>query len=326
MLGNPTARAAEQPQRIPPVKSIYQSQADAPGAPPSPMQIAGPPLGAAQPVAAQATAMTQWAWSAAQKGMLYSAKDELVQALALVAQAADVQQGGNTRTAALGAGLTALKEARDYSPLPGHGAARHSVADIARTHRTALLKQAGDLPPVVAQQQYYNFAQQQLALAVAGEPAGSQTLCALGKIQMAMASQTTDPESLDGPQALVFFQAALAVDARNYLAANELGVLLARYGQLADARRALLHSVSIQPHAEGWQNLAIVHQRLGETELARLAENERQLLMQGQAAGQLSDAKLIEWVDPKTFAARSDKDAGWPSPTAAHPPQASHHR
>ena len=274
-----------------------------------PQAAQAPPSAAAltamQPVADQARALTQRAYAKAQKGMLFAARNELIQSLRLVAQALDVQQGTSTHTAALAAGLAALKEAEDFNSHPGRAAEAIDVAAIARGHRTPVLQQAGGISPVVAQQQYYNFAQQQLAWAVSGEPAASQTLFTLGKLQQALAGEQSDQQSLHAPRAMVLFQAALATDSRNHLAANELGVLLARFGQLHDARRALLHSVSIQPHAEGWHNLAIIHQRLGEGELARLAENERQLLVQNASPGPAVGGQRVEWVDPKAFAAQS---------------------
>jgi tetratricopeptide (TPR) repeat protein len=272
-----------------------------------------------QPVSEQATAMSRRAYEMAQRGMLFAARQELVQALQLVAQAHDMHDRSGSHAAALAAALTALKEADDFAQAPGRGGPT-DVATIARGHRTSLVQGARDLPPVVAQQQYFNFAQQQLAAAAGREPAASQALYTLGKIQMALASQSSQWQSLDGPRALIYFQAALAVDERNYLAANELGVLLARYGQWAEARRALLHSVTTRPHAEGWHNLAVVHRRLGETDLARLADNERQLLAQNPAAAGSSATQLIRWVDPQTFAARGSHQQDWPEPAAARSP------
>jgi len=289
---------------------------------PQPPAVAAQPAhspDAMQPVAEQAAAMSRRAYTMAQKGMLFAAKNELVQSLGLVAQALDVQQATGTHAAALAAGLTALAEADDFSPQSGRDAAL-DVAVVARGHRTLILRESRELSPVVAQQQYFSFAQQQLAFSVGGVPAASHTLFTLGKIQMALAGQAAQSQSLHGPRAMVFYQAALSVDSHNYLAANELGVLLARYGQLHDARRALLHSVSTRPHVEGWHNLAIVHERLGEAELARLAENERQLLAGQPAAAKTSAEKLIEWVDPQTFAAHGGREPGWPQPTAAKKP------
>src|SRR5207248_11234892 len=134
------------------------------------------------------------------------------------------------------------------------------------------------MPPVVAQQQYLGLAQAQLALAAGGQQVSSQTLYRLGKLQAAMALHDADSQGLHGPQAMVFYQAALTADGANYLAANELGVLLARYGQLAEARQLLLHCVVVHPQVESWHNLAVVHRRLGEDDLASRADHEQQLL------------------------------------------------
>ncbi len=280
--------------------------------------VAAPPRTAAmQTVSDQASAMSRRAYGMAQKGMLFSAKQELVQALQLVAQARDVQSRTTLYSQALSTGLTALKEAEDFSSSSSRGGPI-DVATVARGHRTTILKSGADLPPVVAQQQYFAYSQQQLALASGNEPGASQTLYTLGKIHSAMSAEGSAAQALDGPRAMVFYQAALAVDARNYLAANELGVLLARYGQLDEARRALIHSVSTRPHAQGWQNLAVVHRRLGETELAKLAENERELIARNPTAATRAGAdQFIEWVDPTTFASRGTHQQDWPAPTAA---------
>ncbi len=240
----------------------------------------------------------------AHKGMLFAAKEELVQALQLLAQARDAEVATSWHSKALSAGLTALKEADDFSSEASGAAVGLRTAEIARGHRTTILQIEGDISPVVARQYYLSYAQQQLTLAVAGQPAASQTLYMLGKVQMALAGPARQAQALHGPRAMVCYQAALAVDPRNYQAANELGVLLAQCDQLAEAKRALLHSVTIQPHIEGWHNLAAVHRGLGETALADLAENERQkLASQSQRTTAAGDEKLVTWVDPRTFAA-----------------------
>jgi tetratricopeptide (TPR) repeat protein len=305
--GAPVATSIYGPELAPATTSLHQIA-----------PVAAPPRPAAmQPVSEQAAAMSRRAYGMAQKGMLFSAKQELVQALQLVAQARDVQAGATIHSQALATGLTALKEAEDFSPSSSRGGLI-DVASVARGHRTTILKSGTDLPPVVAQQQYFAYAQQQLALASGNEPGASHALYSLGKIHSAMSAEGSAAQSLDGPRAMVFYQSALAVDSRNYLAANELGVLLARYGQLQEARQALVHSVSTRPHAQGWQNLAVVHRRLGETELARLAENERELIAKNPAAAPRAGAdQIIEWVDPQIFAARGTHQQDWPAPAAA---------
>src|SRR5947209_6576071 len=124
-----------------------------------------------------------------------------------------------------------------------------------------------------------------------------------------MSAHDPDPLGLHAPQSIVFHQAALAADGGNWLAANELGVLYARYGQLAEARQLLVHSITVHPHVEGWHNLAVVHHRLGETDLAQRAESQRQLLAQQSAKSADGAGDTVRWVDPKTFAAGVNQDA-----------------
>ena len=261
------------------------------------------------PVSQRALEISNHAYGLAQRGMLYAARAELIQSLQLVAQALDVQRGTSAHASALASGLQALEEAQDFAPAPGRHAPLN-VAEITRAHQTPVLKEAEDLSPVIAQQQYLAYAQSQLALATGNEAVASLTLFRLGKLQMAMAQHDADPQMLHGPQAMVFYQAALAADDRNYLAANELGVLMARYGQLQEARRLLVHSVSIQPHVEAWHNLSVVHQRLGETDLATRAAHERELLAQRSPSTSLASGN-VQWVDAKTFAANSGGEVPW---------------
>jgi predicted Zn-dependent protease len=167
-------------------------------------------------------------------------------------------------------------------------------------------------------QQYYGYAQQQYAIAAAGTPAGSRALYGLGKVHMTLARESSDDRSHQTPKAMAFFQAAMQADQRNHLAANELGVLLAQYGQLAEARRVLVHSVSMQSHAEGWQNLAVVHSRLGEQDLARKANYERELLL-ARSSGQPAGDKPVTWVAPREFNALGGPDAMAAAPAYAQP-------
>ena len=117
----------------------------------------------------------------------------------------------------------------------------------------------------------------------------------------------------------MFQRAALSVDRRNYPAANELGVLLARYGQWAEARQVLLHSISLAPSATNWHNLAVVHGKLNETDLALRAEHESKLAA-GQAAptGSSSGGRAVRWVSPRAFAGgRPVETRESPAPVAA---------
>jgi tetratricopeptide (TPR) repeat protein len=323
---NPQAGLAGPPSaESSPAPSVYPSAPEpapvAAGAYPAMPAPRDPAL--MQPVAERAAHLSDRGFAMAHKGMLYAARAELIQALQLVAQALDVQTGTAVHAAALANGLTALEEAGDFRAPPGQAASVIDVGQVALGHRTPLLKDhpdAASLSPVVAQQQYLAYSQAQLALAVGNERVASHTLYRLGKLEAALAAHDDTPQALHGPQAMVFHQAALSVDGANYLAANELGVLLARYGQLAEARKLLVHSVSVRPQVETWHNLAVVHRRLGEEDLAKKADYERSLLAKqaGPSAGRT--AKLVRWVDPGAFAAATTAgDVSWPDRVAPKP-------
>jgi tetratricopeptide (TPR) repeat protein len=260
-------------------------------------------------VARQAERQVRRGYNLAARGALYSARSQFIQALRTIAQALDVQAGGRRHSEALGAGLTALEEAEDFVPRGSNVEADLDVGVMVRGHRTPVLKdaEAVELVAVLAQQRYYTYAQEQLAIAAGREEAGSMALFGLGKTYGTLAAQQSPQVVAPEPKAMVFHQAALTVDGGNYLAANELAVLIARYGRYEAARELLRHSVAIAPQSAIWQNLAIVHRRLGETEFAVSAEKQAAEAARREAiaAAQPSSAAPgdLQWVDPATFAA-----------------------
>lgn len=297
----------------------------------SPVRTA-PPLAvspspdALRAVVEQAAQISDRGYAMALRGMLFAGSLELIKSLELVAQSLDVRDGNGRHTAALAFGLTALDEARDFvsSPLqPGV----INVAQIVSTHKTPVLKRASGsaasggpvaISPVIAQQQYYGFAQAQLAQAAGGMPVSSQTLYRLGRIRTAMSVRDASPQAFHLAQSLVYHQAALWADSANAQAANELGVLYARLGQLAESRQMLVHSVSVSPQRASWHNLAEIHHRLGEEDLAKRAEYERdQLAARAGTAAVASERDSIRWVDARSFAQSGRSDLTWPQPPPA---------
>lgn len=163
---------------------------------------------------------------------------------------------------------------------------------------------------MTAIQRYFQFAQQRLADACGNQTIASRALFAWGKVEMAENKKTGGDHPLNEPKAMALYQASLMVDARNQRAANELGVALAQYGQLADARDVLVHSVLTSPTRESWQNLAAVHQRLGEHELAKRARYESELI--ARRTPQVAAADMsVQWVSPHEFV------TGQPAPQTA---------
>ena len=151
-------------------------------------------------------------------------------------------------------------------------------------------------------QVYFDFARDELQRAAATSPVASQALAGLGKSY----TVTTEKNQtrLAPAKAMVFHQAAVAADSADHLAANELGVLLAKHGQWEPAKQFFLQSLRTQADASTWQNLAAVHLQLGERDLAQLAEQERQLLLGKPASDPIASANgkpTVQWVDPKAF-------------------------
>jgi Tfp pilus assembly protein PilF len=117
---------------------------------------------------------------------------------------------------------------------------------------------------------------------------------------------------------MVFHQAAMSADPQNYLAANELGVLLAKYDQYEEAKRFLLRSLQARPSSQAWHNLATVHERLGETDLAQRAQHELNVLTaKSTTANPSTSGPAIEWLPPERFAQTAGHDG---QPTPASPP------
>jgi hypothetical protein len=254
-------------------------------------------------VSQQAMEMVRYGFSLGERGAVYSAKAQFIGALRVIAQALDAAEESDVHGESLAHGLRALEEADDFAPRGSRLEADIDAAAIIAAHRTPLLKDEPTPTPLAALQRYYTYAQHQLAKAGGNLPAASMALYGLGKLQTASPQPTPQERRLRDPKALALHHAALLVDARNYEAANELSVLLARYGQLQDARGVLLHGLSAHATAAMWHNLAVIHERLGEIDLARRARHEQQLAARQPSSHPL--ASSVQWIPPAEFARTS---------------------
>ena len=205
-----------------------------------------------------------------------------------------------------------MSEADDFVPRSSRVEAELNVPLLVSSHQTPVLKNQpiDGITPLVARQRYYTFAQEQLGAAAGREPAGSLALYALGKIQPGVTTAMEPDDKSADPNAVVYFRAALTVDSRNYMAANDLGVLLARFGMWQEARGVLAHSLSIAPQSTTWRNLAIVHQKLGEADLAARAGSESQALAarERKEQGRNGSAPDVKWIAPEAFANTSSSN------------------
>lgn len=273
-------------------------------------------------VAQQVDEMTRRGFQLAGRRALFSARMEFIRALSTMAQALDVHYQTNLHSQALADGLCALKESDDFVPRGSQLEANLDIAARIAGHRTPAGRLAGgsELSALEARQTYYNYAQHRLAWSVHGELAGSMALHGLGKIHAALENDAHESIVAPLPKAMVFHQAALMANPDNALAANDLAVLLARFGRDAEARHLLRHSVGVAPMPESFRNLSIVHSRLGERRLAEAAMREAQRLaqLQGRARrGPETPLGNVQWVSPEDFVRNST-----PQPVTSPPAKA----
>ncbi len=261
--------------------------------------------------AREADEYTRQALQLAGRKAHYAARSKLILALQLVAGGLDGQYGTTAHAHALAAGMTAIKEARDFVPKGAQVETPPSVAELVAEHRTPVLKDAvlGDvdtenLPMVSALETYLAFAEEQFAAAVGSEIAGSMALRGLGKVYAAARNRGDEPTARY--RAVMFYRSALLVYPENYMAANDLGVLLARCGRHDQAQAMVLRSLSVREHSAGWHNLAVIHQQQGQTDLAGQARHRagavRQAEMARHQVRQGGSHERVVWVDPGRFA------------------------
>jgi tetratricopeptide (TPR) repeat protein len=86
-----------------------------------------------------------------------------------------------------------------------------------------------------------------------------------------------------------------------------LGVLLARYGQLQNARQVLRHATKISNEPETWYNLAKVYELEGAPQQAAQAlEKYDQLRVVAQQSGRERPEQVVNWVSPEYFGNSAD--------------------
>jgi tetratricopeptide (TPR) repeat protein len=274
----------------------------------------------------RATARVRSGFRLASRGALFTARAEFIRALRLVSQALDAPRGGLERGRALAAGLQALAEADDFVPRGADLEANLDLAGLIAAHRTPVLKEArpDELSAPLALGRYLTYAQGQLATAAGHEPAGSMALYGLAQVCSTLGSSDSDRHRVAEQKAVSLHQAALRVRPDNPMAANELGVLLTRYGYDDAARRVFEQSLRSAPSRAAWHNLAVLHEQMGQTALA--AEARRQAARVGLAGADRGLGALtpeVRWLDPTHFArtgAATDRPTWSPATGRAPPP------
>lgn len=238
--------------------------------------------------------------SLADRGALFAGRAKVIQALRIIARAMDAETQTDQFTEALTDGFNALEEAKDFSTSEMKPTSRPNLEYIIRSHRSPVFQHASAKSTIHALQAYHAYAADKLSVACGKNRTSSKAMFTLAKIDMLIAGD--QDSELSGPRTMTFFQVALSADPKNSSAANELGVRFAKFGQYQDAKNALSHCVELEPtNVIAWQNLAKVHQFLGETELADAAIHEMNLAKSLKKDRPSSQQLSIQWVSPQEF-------------------------
>ncbi len=273
------------------------------------------------PILENARKHLEYGASLARRGATYTARKEFIQVLYMISQAADAIGNTNVLSDKLMKGLAAIEEADDFGNV---GLVNDNGVDVTRivaVHRSQVIGREGaTMSPIDALQRYFAYARENISVACVHQPLASEALYSLGKLYSIEQQTQAISDKLEGPKAIAFHEMAILVDPENYRSSNELGVLLARYGQLQQAKKALLQSVSVRPNVQVWKNLASVHRNLGERELEQLALKEAALTHQKMLANQSVEGETgddgLTWVGPKSF----DQMGVKPSPDGQRQP------
>ncbi len=259
-------------------------------------------------IARQADQQTRHALELAGRGAFFAARSEFISALRLVAQGLDADGQTRIHGKSLAAGLTALKEGEDFLPGDARLEADLDLPAVIAGHGTPVLKDAdmASVTSLTALKSYFTFAQEKLAQAAGSEVAGSMALGGLGKLHEELAKGKGPGTKAAGPKAIVFYQAALLVCPQNFMAANDLGVMLARNGNYDDARKMLEYSLSLNKQSTVWHNMAVVYEHLGLSDKARQAQQQALIVLQMEQARRqnmpVGANGQVRWVDENTFA------------------------
>ncbi len=254
-------------------------------------------------VAARARKMLDDATRLADRGAICSARQQFVRVLRMTCQSLDARVGRPIHTRALVNGMRALEEAEDFAMTDTSPESDIHLRGYIAGHRTPVLKEvaANEVTSLLAMQRYYKYAYGQLVVAGNNEPVASAALYSLGRIET-LVSETEAEHRGGGPQSIVYYHSALTVDPSNTMAANELGVMLARRGRMSDALGVMERAVAIRPSASLVRNLASIQSRVGRQDLAQ--RNFQRAIQLAPPSNLVVDSPIgkVQWMSPAEFA------------------------
>lgn len=245
------------------------------------LEIGSPSIkvGISEADAQKAVHNIEYGKSLSRRGAAYAARQEFYASLRILAQSHDKQIGGTAYTEALRNGIVAIKEAQDFIVTDTETQIGLNVSDVIETHSTKVIstESAQSMTAIEAVQRYFAYASHQLSRCGGQNVVAAEALYCLGKLHSVEANNGPNPSKLDVAKSMVYHQAAVSADPYNYRSLNELGVLYANSGRFEESKQMLKKSLRINQLPQAWQNLAVIHQRMGENNLAELAIREFQM-------------------------------------------------
>jgi hypothetical protein len=202
-----------------------------------------------------------YAFDLAQRGATYSANAEFREVLNLCALELDARDGGAKRREALHLAWLALDEAEEFNVGRSELSDAGSIRSVAAGHKTPVLNGAANRASdsIQAVQAYYAFAEERFAYSCREMPGASLAFYGLARTFVVPGTEVAQAAG----KAALLQRVALAIAPQNVLARNELGVLLAEYGQLDQAERLFRQCLATSETPETWRNLAVVYARQG---------------------------------------------------------------
>ncbi len=236
-------------------------------------------VGISESDAQKAVHNIEYGKSLSRRGAAFAARQEFYSALRILAQSHDKQIGGTRYTQALRNGIIAIKEAQDFIVTDTETQIGLDVASVIETHTTELISatSARSMTAIEAVQRYFAYASHQLSRCGGQNAVAAEALYCLGKLHSVQANNGPNPSKLDVAKSMVYHQSAVVADPSNYRSLNELGVLYANSGRFQESKQMLKNSLRINQLPQAWKNLAVIHQRMGENDLAELANREYQM-------------------------------------------------
>lgn len=254
-------------------------------------------IGISQSDAQKAVHNIEYGKSLSRRGAAYAARQEFYASLRILAQSHDRQADGTVYTNALRNGILAIKEAQDFIVTDTESQIGLSVSNVIETHSTKIIsaESAQGMTAIEAAQRYFAYASHQLSRCGGQNVVSAEALYCLGKLHSVQAKSGSNDSKLDLAKSMIYHQAAISADDSNFRSLNELGVLYANSGRFEEAKHMLKRSLRIKQLPQAWQNLSVIHQRMGEHQLAQLANREFEM---SSAQAPIS---VIQWTPVEEF-------------------------